>query len=184
MSRNGLRRQWPSFAGKLEPAGSQISAICRQPRQAWSIENHHRGRKLGFSVRVLTRAAARSGASRGKLARGNPTFKRSEISTSESEPFMKVGIVGTGAVGSACALALVMRGCARHIVLVDRTRRRAQAVATDIRYGAPLSPLSDIDDGDYQDLAGASLIMITAGVNEKTGGAIDRKDPSGRLKLL
>jgi L-lactate dehydrogenase len=26
--------------------------------------------------------------------------------------------------------------------------------------------------------------MITAGVNEKTGGAIDRNDPAGRLKLL
>jgi L-lactate dehydrogenase len=77
-----------------------------------------------------------------------------------------------------------MRGCARHIVLVDRTRSRAKAVATDIRYGAPLSPLSNINDGDYQDLAGASLIMITAGVNEKTGGATDRNDPSGRLKLL
>jgi L-lactate dehydrogenase len=97
---------------------------------------------------------------------------------------MKVGIIGTGAVGSACALALVMRGCTRHIVLVDRTRRRAKAVATDIRYGAPLSPLSNIIDGDYQDLAGAALIMITAGVNEKTGGATDRNDPSGRLKLL
>lgn len=97
---------------------------------------------------------------------------------------MKVGIIGTGAVGSACALALVMRGCARDIVLVDRTRARAMAVATDIRYGAPLSPFCSISDGDCQDLAGASLIMITAGVNEKTGGATDRNDPSGRLKLL
>jgi L-lactate dehydrogenase len=97
---------------------------------------------------------------------------------------MKVGIIGAGAVGSACALALVLRGCARNTVLVDRTRSRAKAVATDIRYGAPLSPLTNIDDGDYQDLAGASLIMITAGVNEKTGGATDRNDPSGRLKLL
>jgi L-lactate dehydrogenase len=92
--------------------------------------------------------------------------------------------MGAGAVGSACALALVLRGCARNTVLVDRTRSRAKAVATDIRYGAPLSPLTNIDDGDYQDLAGASLIMITAGVNEKTGGATDRNDPSGRLKLL
>jgi L-lactate dehydrogenase len=97
---------------------------------------------------------------------------------------MKVGIIGTGAVGSACALALVMRGCVRDIVLVDRTRARAKAVATDIRYGAPLSPFCSISDGDHQDLAGASLIMITAGINEKTGGATDRNDPSGRLKLL
>jgi L-lactate dehydrogenase len=97
---------------------------------------------------------------------------------------MKVGIIGTGAVGSACALALVMRGCAREIVLVNRRRKRAKAVATDIRYGVPLSPLADISDGDYLDLAGAALVMITVGVNEKAGGATDRADPSGRLRLL
>jgi L-lactate dehydrogenase len=97
---------------------------------------------------------------------------------------MKVGIIGTGAVGSACALALVMRGCAEEIVLVNRTRKRAKAVATDIRYGGPLSRLTHIGDGDYKDLAGAALVMITVGVNEKTGGATNRNDPSGRLRLF
>ena len=97
---------------------------------------------------------------------------------------MKVGVIGAGAVGSACVFALVMRGCAREIVLVDRTRARAKAVATDMRYGAPLSPRTMLADGDYHDLAGAGLVMITAGVNEKTGGATDRSDASGRLKLL
>jgi L-lactate dehydrogenase len=97
---------------------------------------------------------------------------------------MKVGIIGAGAVGSACALALVMRGAAREVVLVDRTRERARAVATDMRYGAPLSPLVDIRDGDFSDLAGAELVIVTAGVNEKAGGAIDRSDAAGRLKLL
>jgi L-lactate dehydrogenase len=97
---------------------------------------------------------------------------------------MKVGIIGAGKVGSACALALVMRGAAREIVLIDRTRERARAVATDLRYGTPLSPLVDIRDGDYDDLAGAAVVMVTAGVNEKAGGAIDRSDAAGRLKLL
>jgi L-lactate dehydrogenase len=100
------------------------------------------------------------------------------------ELMMKVGIIGAGAVGSACALALVMRGSAREVVLVDRTRERARAVATDMRYGAPLSPLVDIRDGDFSDLAGAALVMVTAGVNEKAGGAIDRSDAAGLLKLL
>jgi L-lactate dehydrogenase len=100
------------------------------------------------------------------------------------EDLMKVGIIGTGAVGSACAFALVLRGVAREVLLVDRTRERAKAVATDLRYGAPLSPMLDIRDGDYKDLAGAALVMITAGVNEKTGGATDRSDAAGRLKLL
>jgi L-lactate dehydrogenase len=97
---------------------------------------------------------------------------------------MKVGIVGTGQVGRACALALVARGCARHVALVDRTRARAEAVATDIRYGLPLLPRAEISAGDYDELAGSALVMITAGVNEKTGGATDRNDPQGRLRLL
>jgi L-lactate dehydrogenase len=97
---------------------------------------------------------------------------------------MKIGVIGAGAVGAACAFATVMRGCAREIVLVNRNRKRSIAVATDIRYGAPLSPASHIRDGDYADLKGAAVVMITAGVNEATGGATDRSDPAGRLKLL
>jgi len=97
---------------------------------------------------------------------------------------MKLGIVGVGNVGCAIALAAVTRGSAREIVLVNRTRKTAEAVATDLRYGAPLGPKVDVTDGDYADLAGCGVVLITSGVNEKTGGATDRNDPQGRLKLL
>jgi L-lactate dehydrogenase len=97
---------------------------------------------------------------------------------------MKLGIIGAGTVGCACAMAAVTRGSAREIVLVNRTRKTAEAVATDMRYGTPLGPRVDITDGDYDALAGCGVVMITSGVNEKTGGATDRSDPQGRLKLL
>jgi L-lactate dehydrogenase len=97
---------------------------------------------------------------------------------------MKIGIIGAGRVGCACALAAVTRGSARTIVIVDRTRKRAKAVATDLRYGSPLCPKTSVIDGDYADLAEAELVMITAGINEKAGGATDRNDPKGRLRLL
>jgi L-lactate dehydrogenase len=97
---------------------------------------------------------------------------------------MKVGIIGAGAVGSACFLSMVMRGSAREVVLVNRDRKRAQGVVTDVQYGAVLSPPITLRDGDYSDLAGSSVVMITAGVNEKGGGATDRSDPVGRLRLL
>jgi L-lactate dehydrogenase len=96
----------------------------------------------------------------------------------------KIGIVGVGAVGCACALSVVTRGSARELVLIDRTRKRAEAVATDIRYGTPMTPKVTIGDGDYTHLAGAGLVMITAGINEKAGGATNRSDPLGRLRLL
>jgi L-lactate dehydrogenase len=97
---------------------------------------------------------------------------------------MKAGIIGVGTVGSATAMAMVLRASAREIVLVDSNRARAKAVATDMHYGVPLSPLVTIRDGDYADLAGAGLAIICAGVNEKAGGATDRNDPAGRLRLL
>jgi L-lactate dehydrogenase len=78
----------------------------------------------------------------------------------------------------------VVRGSAREIVLVDRTRKRAKAVATDLRYGSPLGPKTTVVDGEYDDLADVALVMITAGINEKAGGATDRNDPKGRLRLL
>jgi L-lactate dehydrogenase len=97
---------------------------------------------------------------------------------------MKLGIVGTGNVGCAIALAAVTRGSAREIVLVNRTSKTAEAVAADIRYGTPLCPKIDIRFGDYDALSGAGVVLITSGVNEKTGGATDRSDPQGRLRLL
>src|ERR1700740_3589908 len=97
---------------------------------------------------------------------------------------MKIGIIGTGTVGCACAMAAVNRGSAREVVLVNRTRKTAEAVATDIRYGTPLGPKVEIADGDYDALSGAGVVLITSGVNEKTGGATDRSDPQGRLRLL
>jgi L-lactate dehydrogenase len=97
---------------------------------------------------------------------------------------MKVGIIGAGRVGCACALAVTMRGVAREVVLIDRTRKKARAVATDIRYGTPLAAPVAVRDGDYTDLADAAVVLVTAGVNEKAGGATDRNDAEGRLKLL
>jgi L-lactate dehydrogenase len=97
---------------------------------------------------------------------------------------MKVGIVGAGGVGSASLLSLVMRGIACQVVVIDKNQARAKGVVADLQYGATLSPAVELRAGDYSDLSEAVLVIITAGINEKTGGATDRNDPTGRLKLL
>jgi L-lactate dehydrogenase len=97
---------------------------------------------------------------------------------------MKIGIVGAGQVGAACVYATIMRGFAREIVLVNKTRDKAKGVVADMRYGALLSPETALREGDYAELKGADVVMVTVGVNEKTGGATDRTDPKGRLRLL
>jgi L-lactate dehydrogenase len=61
--------------------------------------------------------------------------------TLAEEAGMKIGMIDAGRVGSAALLSVVMRGCAREIVVVNRDRKRARAVATDLQYGAFLSSM-------------------------------------------
>jgi L-lactate dehydrogenase len=97
---------------------------------------------------------------------------------------MKVGIVGAGAVGAACLVSMALRGSASEIVLVNRNRQRAAGIVTDLQYGTLLGPALVLRTGDYDDLQHAAVVVLTAGTNEKNGGATDRNDTSGRLRLL
>src|SRR6266852_2254059 len=106
-----------------------------------------------------------------RSARSSWPRRRAFRKATTRRPAMKLGIIGTGNVGCAIALAAVARGSAREIVLVNRTRRTAEAVATDIRYGVPLSPPVDIKDGDFDALAGAGVVLIASGVFVNAAGA-------------
>ena len=97
---------------------------------------------------------------------------------------MKVGVVGAGAVGTACMFAMALRGSAREIVLINRSHERARGAVTDLQYGAVLAQTVSLRAADYNELRGAAIVMITAGANEKSGGATDRNDSAGRLNLL
>jgi L-lactate dehydrogenase len=82
---------------------------------------------------------------------------------------MKVGIVGTGFVGSTAAYALVMQGVGREIVLVDKNAERAGAEADDIRHAVPFAHPLEIRAGEYKDLAGCRVVVLCAGVGQKPG---------------
>jgi L-lactate dehydrogenase len=82
---------------------------------------------------------------------------------------MKVGIVGTGMVGSTAAYALVMRGVGRDIVLVDKNMKRAQAEADDIFHAVPFAHSLRVHAGDYPDLAGSRVVILAAGVSMRPG---------------
>lgn len=82
---------------------------------------------------------------------------------------MKIGIVGSGFVGSTAAYALVMRGVANEIVLVDQDEKRAKAEADDIFHAVPFASSVNVYAGSYADLAGARVVIMAAGVNQKPG---------------
>lgn len=82
---------------------------------------------------------------------------------------MKVGVVGAGFVGATAAYALVMRGIGRRIVLVDLNEARARAEADDIFHAVPFAHPLDVVAGSYSDLAGARVVILTAGVGQRPG---------------
>jgi L-lactate dehydrogenase len=82
---------------------------------------------------------------------------------------VKIGIVGSGFVGSTAAYALVLRGAAAEVVLVDVNPARAQAEADDIFHAVPFAGTADVRAGEYADLQGARLVILAAGVNQKPG---------------
>jgi L-lactate dehydrogenase len=89
---------------------------------------------------------------------------------------VKIGIVGSGAVGATAAYALVMRGVGSEIVLVDRAQERARAEAADILHAVPFAHPLQVRAGDYMDIAGARVVIVAAGVGQRPGEA--------RLQLL
>jgi L-lactate dehydrogenase len=82
---------------------------------------------------------------------------------------MKVGIVGAGFVGSTAAYAMIMRGIGREIVLIDLNRLRASAEADDLLHAVPFAHPINVHSGDYPDLKGARVVVITAGVGQRPG---------------
>lgn len=89
---------------------------------------------------------------------------------------MKVGIVGSGLVGATAAYALVLRGIGREVVLIDRNEARARAEADDILHAVPFARSLRVSAAGYPELAGARVVILAAGVNQRPG--------ESRLELL
>ncbi|WP_322488819.1 L-lactate dehydrogenase [Chloroflexus sp.] len=79
----------------------------------------------------------------------------------------KVGVVGTGMVGTSFAYALMQRSLANELVLIDIDHARAEGEAMDLNHGLPFVRPMRIYAGTYDDLAGADLIVIAAGANQR-----------------
>ena len=81
----------------------------------------------------------------------------------------KVSIIGCGNVGIRYAYSLMINGCAREITLVDYFKDKAEGEAIDLSHGAPFAPAVNVNAGDYSDIKGSDLVVITAGKKQKPG---------------
>ena len=81
----------------------------------------------------------------------------------------KVVMIGCGFVGAACSFAIMQSGLFSEMVLIDADKSKAEGEALDISHGVPFAKPVKIYAGDYDDIKDASLIIVTAGANQKPG---------------
>ena len=79
----------------------------------------------------------------------------------------KAVMIGCGFVGSASVFSLMQSGIFSEIVLIDADKAKAEGEAMDISHGIPMARHMKIYAGDYDDISDASIIILTAGANQK-----------------
>jgi L-lactate dehydrogenase len=87
----------------------------------------------------------------------------------EGDAAMRIGIVGTGLVGSTAGYALVMRGIGSELVLVDVNAARAAAEADDIAHAVPFAHSIRVEAGEFADLGDCRVVVLACGVNQRPG---------------
>ena len=81
----------------------------------------------------------------------------------------KVTIIGAGSVGATTAFAVLARGAASEVVLIDINTDKALGEALDINQATPFIDNCDIYAGSYADAVGSDVVVITSGIGRKPG---------------
>ena len=81
----------------------------------------------------------------------------------------KITIVGAGAVGATTAYTLMLSGLVSEIVLIDINKKIAEGNALDMNHGISFVSPVKIVAGDYSDIKGSDMVIITAGANQEPG---------------
>ena len=79
----------------------------------------------------------------------------------------KAAVIGCGFVGATTAFSLMHQGLFTELVLIDTNCKKAQGEAMDLSHGRPYVDTARIYAGTYDDIVDCSLIIITAGANQK-----------------
>ena len=91
------------------------------------------------------------------------------MDSKEDLSMSKISVIGAGSVGATVANDLMIQGVASEIVLVDVNLKKALGEALDIYQGAPFCSPAVVRAGDYPDVAGSDIVVITCGMARKPG---------------
>lgn len=75
----------------------------------------------------------------------------------------RIGIVGTGWVGSSVAISLLHAGVARELLLADRRREIAEGEAMDLAHGSSFYPAAEVRAVGVEEMRGTDAVVFAAG---------------------
>jgi len=81
----------------------------------------------------------------------------------------KVAVIGSGFVGSTSAYTMMIDGVVSEIVMVDINKNKAEGDVLDMNHGMPFVSPVKISAGEYSDIQGSDIVIITAGAAQKEG---------------
>jgi L-lactate dehydrogenase len=82
---------------------------------------------------------------------------------------MRVGIIGTGHVGTSVAMAVLQVGAAQELLLHDRDAERAAGEAMDMAHGGPYYPRAAVRSAGLDEVLACDVIVFSAGRNSRPG---------------
>ncbi|XP_035940088.2 L-lactate dehydrogenase A-like 6A [Halichoerus grypus] len=92
------------------------------------------------------------------------------FTSEEAVHHSKVSIIGTGSVGMACAVSILLRGLTDELALVDVDEDKLKGETMDLQHGSPFVKMPTIvSSRDYLVTANSSLVVVTAGARQEEG---------------
>jgi L-lactate dehydrogenase len=82
---------------------------------------------------------------------------------------MRIGIIGTGWVGTSVAISVLHEGVARELLLNDARADVAEGEAMDLAHGAPFLPAAQVRSAAIEEMRDADAVVVAAGRNGKPG---------------
>ena len=80
----------------------------------------------------------------------------------------KISIVGTGSVGMACAVSILLKGLSDELALVEVDEGRLKGETMDLQHGSLFVKMPNIvSSRDYVVTANSNLVIITAGARQE-----------------
>lgn len=81
----------------------------------------------------------------------------------------KIAIIGAGAVGSTTAYTVMLKNLAAEVILIDVNEQKEAGEVMDITDGLCFVETGRVAGADYADAADADIIVVTAGLAQKSG---------------